>query len=293
MARLRNLAGFTLVELGLVVAVIALVAAIASQRFVSLRRDAQVTAAEAEMAEIRAAFMGSAACAGLLQDMENIPGWAPEYLRMANLLTPTNFFVSTGSLAREVPAGTKNCAPAAAFERWDASAGRGWHGPYLRKGDQFTPFPAPGASLRKGEKNYRDKGFFPDIRLLALPRNMREKSAAYGFAGEPSIPDPWGNPYVLQIPPPQAFVTSGGILAPVSGPERFRYARIVSAGPDGEISTPCYFGNTNSAASSWDAATRRASIFGGRTSDRGDDLVLFLSRADEWFQNYEREGDAR
>ncbi len=67
---------------------------------------------------------------------------------------------------------------------------------------------------------------------------------------------------------------------------RFGYARVVSAGPDGVLSTPCFQVNhTNEFTTSWNARTRRLArqaglIDGDDRSARGDDLVLFLSRND-------------
>jgi len=154
-------------------------------------------------------------------------------------------------------------------------------------------FPAPGDADAASGASYGQSGFFPSVARLSLPAPYRERSAAYGFPGEPALRDPWGNPYVLQIPPPQAFSKAGGALADVPDEERFRYARLVSAGPDGVLSTPCFFGNTNATGSAWGPEQRRASIFGGRPAERGDDLVLFLRRADRYREDYEQEGDER
>ena len=98
--------------------------------------------------------------------------------------------------------------------------------------------------------------------------------------------DPWGNPYVLQVPPPQAFPDFEGANTNLSDEVRFRYARIVSAGPDGRLDAPCFGTNpTNWWATAWSPRTRRLSRQAGRidngdTSARGDDLVLFLVRND-------------
>jgi hypothetical protein len=118
------------------------------------------------------------------------------------------------------------------------------------------------------------------VRHLSLPDVFRNDTAGlcsvYGFAGEPAVGDPWGNPYVLQVPPPEAF--GPGAVSPRL---RFRYARLVSAGPDGLLSTPCF---APDGTAGWTPAARRHSRLAGRDADgvpaRGDDLVLFLERAD-------------
>ena len=284
MSKKRKTEGFSLVELGIVVAILALVAAIATRRLGNVRGEARRAAAEAEMETLRRAFAGDGVSPGFLDDMSSVPGFTPGFLRMADILTPTNLFLFGGERVGAGAADGLHRAPAAAFLSWDPLSGRGWRGPYVLKGAGGNPatgvFPSPALSRGPGEPTFGERGFHPDVRLLSLPREVRERSGAYGFAGEPAVFDPWGAPYCLQIPPPQAFQVGGGVLADVSGEERFRYARIVSAGPDGVLQTPCYFGNTNAAASSWTAAQRRASIFGGRPEDRGDDLVLFLTRSD-------------
>ena len=291
---MRKNAGFSLLELGIVVAILAIVAAIAVPRLSSARWEASMTVAEAEMEEIRAAFAGSSSAPGLLQDMSSIPGFSPAFLRIANLLTPTNFF-EFGS-ADAGAAGALHTAKAELGLGWDSAAQRGWRGPYIRKGGAHggdATFPAASDRQTAGGKTWMERGFFKNLDELSLPREMVECGAAYGFPGEPTLLDPWGNPYCLQIPPPQAFTTGAGKLAVVSDEERFRYARIVSAGPDGRISTPCFFSNTNRTMTTWSAEKRRNSIFGGRPEDRGDDLVVFILRRDEWFPEYEKEGDPR
>ena len=97
--------------------------------------------------------------------------------------------------------------------------------------------------------------------------------------------DPWGRPYVLQIPPAQAFENREGTVTNVPEEVRFKYARVVSAGPDGRLDTPCYGANvSNWWATSWNERTRRLSRQAGRDENgaaaRGDDIVLFLNRSD-------------
>lgn len=277
--------GFTLVEICFVVAILALVAMIAARRFAGVRENARRTVAMHDMRAIRDAFIGDAEPDCFLDDMERIPGFSPAWLRMANLLTATNLYAYAGT--RETDG---------AFLSWDAEASRGWRGPYVRidrAGGGSPLFPSPEDRRDADSPTFAECGFFPKLSHLSVPGDYIRDSAAYGFAGEPALYDPWGSPYVLQIPPPQAFALSGGMLADVPGEERFRYARIVSAGPDGILSTPCFFGNTNFTGTAWNAAQRRASIFAGTVASRGDDLVLFLSRSDIFNPNYEKEGDPR
>ena len=84
------------------------------------------------------------------------------------------------------------------------------------------------------------------------------------------------------MPPPQAFPGVTNVAEVV----RFRYARVVSAGPDGVLDTPCFQPNaTNETSTTWTARARRLARQAGRidgddVSARGDDLVLFLGRGD-------------
>lgn len=286
MEHARDRRGFSLIEICLVVAILALVATIAARRFVGARDNARRAVAMHDMRTIRDALMGDDCADGFLDDMGGVPGFSPAWLRMANLLTPTNLYGHAGSRVSE-----------AAFLSWDSEACRGWRGPYVRI-DRYGPsgtalFPQPSDRRDARTATFDECGFFPGMAELSVPDDYIRGSAAYGFPGEPALFDPWGSPYVLQIPPPQAFAKSGGALADVSGEERFRYARIVSAGPDGRISTPCFNSNTNSSGSAWGPSARRDSIFAGDVSSRGDDLVLFLSRSDIFNPDYRQEGDAR
>lgn len=277
--------GFTLVETCIVVAILALVATVAARRFADARENARRAVAMHDMRVIRDAFGGTPDAPGFLDDLANIPGFSPAWLRIANLLTPTNLYGRAGT--RE---------SGAVFLGWDAEASRGWRGPYVRidRGGASAPFfPQPTDRRDAGSPTFAKCRFFPPLANLSVPDDYMRDRAAYGFPGEPALYDPWGSPYVLQIPPPQAFVHPGGVLANVPDEERFRYARIVSAGPDGILSTPCFFCNTNSAGSRWTAKMRRASIFAGDAASRGDDLVLFLNRSDIFNPDYEMEDDPR
>lgn len=109
-------------------------------------------------------------------------------------------------------------------EAFDPVAKVGWNGPYLRQ--QGVAYTVDVS-----------KGF----------------TVAYGAAGDPAILDGWGNPIVLQIP------TSGATAA-----ENELNARLLSAGPDGEIQCA----PTSLTPADLDS------------SGRGDDRVLFLSVAD-------------
>ena len=283
--------GFTLIELAIVLAVVALVAAVAAARHGLFLRNARITLAQKEMQGMRDAI------GGFLGDMERLPGFSPAYLRMANLLAATNLYALGGRRAdiESTAWSSLHRAPAAAFTSWDEELARGWRGPYLLSGGAAAPadvFPEPDARRDATDATFAERGFFPDVVHLSLPDDYLP-NRPWGFPGEPALLDPWDDPYVLQVPPPQAFVNPSGGLADVGETERFRYARIVSAGPDGILSTPCFYSNTNATGSAWGPAQRRASIFAGRTEDRGDDLVLFLFREDAYHADYAHEGDAR
>lgn len=218
-----------------------------------------------EMRTIRDAFISTDLSSGLIADLEHIPGFSPAYLRIANLLVSTNLYVRN-----------MQCDSSKEFRTWDDEAGRGWRGPYVRFDrpgpDGSLIFPAPEYIAPGQSKTFADRGFFPSLSNLSLPHDYIAARAAYGFSGEPALFDPWGAPYILQIPPRQAFATAG-VLDPITDEDRFRHARIVSAGPDGIISTPCYAVNTNASGSAWSQSMRTASQ---SAIPCDDDLVLFL-----------------
>jgi len=281
--------GFTLVELMIVVAIIAIIATLAVSQMSRAVQVAKVVAAESDLKTISQAFTDPEN--GYLRDMRGIPGFSPANLRMANLLISTNLY---GSAKGGWSGGFRVddvrhpfCAPPETFVRWNPESARGWHGPYVRQatGD----FPAADETRFADDGSFAARGFFPDVRALRLPRDFIDRKdgcSVYGFPGEPAILDPWGNPYVLQIPPPQAFPDRFGANTNLPDEVRFRYARVVSAGPDGRLDTPCFAANaTNWWATSWSARTRRLCrqaglIDGGDRSARGDDIVLFLARND-------------
>ncbi|MBP5510263.1 MAG: type II secretion system protein [Kiritimatiellae bacterium] len=279
--------GFSLLELVMVVAVLGIVAVFAVNRVSRVVDQARITAAEHDLALIRDAFVSPES--GYLRDMRGIPGFSLGYLRIANLLMSTNLYgeVRDGTdrqrgfrVDGESRPAVAGCAASGAFTGWDAEAGRGWRGPYVKM-LRIGTFPR----LAVG------RGFTPSVAGLRLPADIEggiDGCSVYGFPGEPALLDPWGNPYVLQIPPAQAFSSSTATNVPDE--VRFRYARVVSAGPDGRLSSPCFDSNgTNdwrSVGGNWlDRHTRllsrQAGLFDGEDrSMRGDDLVLFLNRND-------------
>lgn len=281
---------FTLVEILVVVAIVSIVAAFAVRRISGIAESSRETAAESDLKTIAAAIADPEN--GYLADMRGIPGFSPACIRIGNLFAPTNIYGAVAHGAKGAR-GTRvddpgSRAPGAAapeaFTRWDADAERGWRGPYLRAASM--EFPSAGDRRDVRDATFRERGFFPGLSGLWLPDDFlsgKDGCSIYGFPGEIVARDPWGNPYVLQIPPPQAF--EGGATN-VADDVRFSYARVVSAGPDGRLSTPCFdLRSTNAAASAWNPWRRRMSRqagldTGGDRSLRGDDLVYFLFRAD-------------
>ena len=282
--------GFTLVELVIVVAVIAIIATMAVSRMSGAAGRAKTVAAESDLRAIAAAFTDPET--GYLRDMGGIPGFSPAHLRLANLLVPTNLYGSADAFSRD--GGVRlddvrrpGCAAPSEFVRWSDESGRGWRGPYVRHG--FGAFPGRDAARFADDETFGSRGFYPGLWRLRLPPDFTGGlggCSVYGFPGEPAIFDPWGNPYVLQVPPPQAFPDAGRSATNVTDETRFRYARVVSAGPDGRLQTPCFGENTtNWWATSWsDRACRlrrqAGLIDGGDRGARGDDIVLFLWRND-------------
>ncbi len=288
--------GFTLIELSVVVVLLALVALVAVPRCAAMVRTARLTAAESDMRVLREAIISSDG--GYVRDLGGLPGFSPAAIRIANLFMPTNVYGTRvnasaihGAQMRMIrlddDAAAELCRAEAralpqAFTTWDESLGRGWRGPYVKA--TVAVFPAAGDRRHPGDASFSERGFFPPTHNLRLPAVFGDSSVAsvYGFAGEPAMFDPWGCPYVLQVPPPQAFPGVTNIADEV----RFRYARIVSAGPDGVLSTPCFGGNaTNWYATSWNELERRMSRQAGlfdvtNRVARGDDIVLFLMRND-------------
>ena len=262
---------FTLIECVTVLAIISIIAVFAVSRVSRTLERAKLTAAENDLEVIRRAIAGEDA--GLVRDLQGLPGFSVGYLKTGDLFCPTNIF---------------GVSPAGDFVRgrdlgWNDDTGKGWRGPYLRV--VAARFPAAGDRRGEDDRTFAERGFWPPLHGLRLPPEIlagENGCSVYGFPGESAAIDPWGNPYVIQIPPPQAFP---GTTTNLPDAVRFEYARVVSAGPDGVLSTPCFAANlTNGWNTSWTPRFRRLSRQAGRyESDlaaRGDDLVLFLNRAD-------------
>lgn len=290
--------GFTLIEMVLVVGIISVLAFVAVSRFAGVAESSRRVAAEADLRTLRAAFVSETD--GYLRDLDGIPGFSPAYLRVGNLFVATNVFgsrvVSGGAYGTQtrgirLDLGTETEASCAAerrarpevFTTWDPARRRGWHGPYVAQGANGF-FPARDDRRFADDETFAARRFFPPLDHLRLPAEFKDaaKASAYGFVGEPTLLDPWGNPYVLQVPPPQAFSNVTNVADEV----RFRYARLVSAGPDGVLDTPCFLPNaTNWHATTWSPRSRRlvrqaGLVDGTNLVARGDDLVLFLARGD-------------
>lgn len=285
--------GFTLVELATAVAILAIIAVFAAPRVAGFALRAKIVAAERQLSSISEAF--TATESGYIADMRGIPGFSHSYLRVANLLISTNLYGEVidgsermrGFRVDEEGLSVKGLAKSSQFTRWNGESCRGWRGPYLK--NIAGTFPNRGFRRFSGDSASAERGFFPDVANLRIPDVFTDNEiSVYGFPGEPAVIDPWGNPCVLQIPPAQAFSASGATNVPDI--VRFRFARVVSAGPDGVLATPCYTAN---ATNDWreiginwlDARQRRISrqaglVDGNDRSLRGDDIVLFLNRND-------------
>lgn len=288
--------GFTLIELVAVLAIIAILAVFVAGRFERILRTARISVAESDLKAIRDAFMDPDS--GYIADMGGIPGFSVGYLRVGNILVSTNLY---GSIAvgdnrtrgirvddlPEAVAQSYGCARGSAFTSWNDESGRGWRGPYVRTGSASVAavFPGRDEVRYSDDSTFGDRGFYPDVSNIELPDDIilgLNGCSAYGFPGEPAVIDPWGNPYVLQIPPVQAFRS----VTNISDELRFEYARVVSAGPNGILETPCYSENaTNRLGTTWSERTMRLVRQAGLIdmddrSSRGDDLVMFFTRGD-------------
>lgn len=288
---------FTLVELVVVIAIVAFLATFAATRMSAVLSRARTTRAEADLAAIRSAIVAQEG--GYLSDMQGIPGFSPSEIRLGDLLVATNLYVlaeqnrdgSYPVAERAIALGGGRTLPERGLARseefavWSPERNRGWRGPYVAP--PHGVFPAATYRRFAGDSTAQERGFYPVLASLYLADDWCDGfmgCSVYGFPGEPAVIDPWGNPYVLQIPPPQAFSRRPPFVAPDS---RWQYARLVSAGPDGVLDTPCFYENkTNATArSGWTAQRPRASRQAGRLSEgdivlRGDDIVLFINRSD-------------
>lgn len=279
--------GFTLVELIAVVAIVSIIAVMAVGRYSGFVNESRVRAAESDLKVIADAFMNEET--GYLRDMRGIPGFSLAALRVGNLLVSTNVYGAAegNECVRVDRVKVAGCAAPEVFVRWDESARRGWHGPYVRHASGGV-FPSAGERRFGDDSTFDSRGFYPPLSGLLVAQDFvdrRDGCSIYGFPGEPAVLDPWGNPYVLQVPPPQAFSDVANVVTGVAEEVRFSYARVVSAGPDGRLDTPCFAINeTNRWMTAWNDRTRRlcrqAGLADGSRAARGDDIVLFLMRND-------------
>lgn len=280
--------GFTLVELMLVVAVISIIAMLAVSKITPFVQKSKLIAAENDLRVLADAFMNLES--GYIKDMRGIPGFSLSNMRISNLFVSTNVYGLVGNERLEVERldDTQKpfCAPPESFVSYDSLSRRGWRGPYIK--NISGVFPSASDRRFSDDLTFEERGFFPKLSGLRLPSdflNRREGCSIYGFPGEGVLVDPWGNPYVLQIPPPQAFANGLSSNANLSDETRFNYARIVSAGPNGRLDAPCFSANTtNLWYTSWGERSRRisrqAGLIDGDYSARGDDIVRFLIRND-------------
>jgi prepilin-type N-terminal cleavage/methylation domain-containing protein len=224
---------FTLIEMTVVIVVIAALAAMVVGQVDGTLDDAEHLAARATLQTVADACTGSSAGHGYLADMRYAPGFQSQSLRLHDLLERGN----------QSP--------------FDPVARRGWHGPYLRPGAGVRnlnaarngAFPAANERRSMDDASFLQRGFYLDA-----------ATSRYGEPGDLTVGDPWGNPIVIQVPDAAAFTQ------PTQAEHRLRFARLVSAGPDGVLTTPL---------------DRLAGLAPDGTKPlRGDDLVQFLNRSD-------------
>jgi prepilin-type N-terminal cleavage/methylation domain-containing protein len=206
----RHQPGFTLVELVVVLAVLAVLAGLLLSKFSSIRfagagqdRTAEEIATVATLGMVRDAIMGFPGQPGLWQDLGATQSRFPRVI--------ADLFVTNNLSDYLLPP---------ALLRYDPVARLGWRGPYV------TPTGAQ----------------------YAVNDSM-DFTSDYGNAGDPSVPDGWGRPIILQIPT-------------ISGTLDWQDARLVSAGLDGKIDTPLNVQSPSDSA-------------------RNDDLLLFLLVTDQ------------
>jgi len=89
--RLRCLKGFSLLELVVVIALLAVVACLALPLLGSVRADAQMDAAKATLSAIRESILGSSDRPGYLADMKCVPGFQEARFRMHDLLDSSSY----------------------------------------------------------------------------------------------------------------------------------------------------------------------------------------------------------
>lgn len=234
--------GFTLVEMLMTIVIIAALAAMIVPVVDESVDESKVTAAHVTMQTLREALTGSAAAPGYFADTKHLPSFSNVDFRLHDLLSPSRVLARGGQL-------------------YESTTRRGWRGPYLRNAQGVAnvnenrngTFPASHERRHQGDETFLERLFYVDA-----------STSPYGQAdaNELTVADPWGNPIVFQVP---SASVSGSTLES----NRFRYVRLVSAGPDGEL-------NTN--------IVRNDPLAGmqsdGSATVRGDDIVLFLNRAD-------------
>jgi prepilin-type N-terminal cleavage/methylation domain-containing protein len=231
-----NSEGFTLVELVMVVAILAVVASFVMLSTAGVRERAEAITASASLHSLRDAVCGTPEAPGYLADMKRVPGFQAANMRLHDLLSPSSY-------PDYVP--------------FDPQSGRGWRGPYVQNAQPVRnanvarsgQFPEPGERRWPGDATFLERAFYRSATV-----------SDYGQAGDLVIADPWGNPFVLQVPSAESFTI------PAGDAKRLRYARLISAGEDGRLQTP----RDRTAGMQPD----------GSCTARGDDLVLFLNRAD-------------
>jgi prepilin-type N-terminal cleavage/methylation domain-containing protein len=170
----RTQCGLSLIELIVVIAVLSIVLSLLVVKVGGVKREAEMTVAQASVSRVRDALLGCEQTPGLLADMRSVKGFQEDDLHMADLL-----------VRRE------------AWAPYDPVARRGWRGPYMRSGGgvmrmNSAPsgrFPAANDRRWQDDKTFRERRFYAD-----------DSSPLYGTTNHPAIADPWGNPIVLQVP---------------------------------------------------------------------------------------------
>lgn len=111
--RRRSLtAGFTLVEILVVIGILAVLATLVVQSVGNVREEADQTVGLVSLQTVREAICGSAGAPGFLADMKFVPGFSNRLVRIGDLLeAPTNY---------------------SAFTNFDRLTRRGWRGPYVQ-----------------------------------------------------------------------------------------------------------------------------------------------------------------
>lgn len=250
--------GFTLLELILVLVIIASVATLVIGVLDSFPEQAELTVARANLSTVREAILGSATAPGYLADMKYVPGFQKEGLRIHDLLSPSSY----------------------PNDLFDPVLNRGWRGPYVQRTpgirypdpDHPQRFPMDVEVRFLGDATFFQRGFVKSdgTSWYGIPHNHDTLNHQ---EGDLVIGDPWGNPVVLQIPPDDAFSSP-------TDTKRWRYARLVSAGPDGVLSTPYYDLTVTNPSTRMTEARLAGRRDSNTVTARGDDLVLFLNRID-------------